>query len=200
MIEQIGFYMLSTIIILASICVISLNNPVYNVLCLVISFLGTAGLYFLLNADFLGLSMIIIYVGAVAVFFLFIVMTLEGSGYKQEEKISWQKKALGIFLGVSFGLEIASIIIIKMNSLDFIKEDSLLTLKDLAISIFQDYVYLLELMGIILLIAMLGAIIIATHNMPIRQTLKKQKANKQNERSRENSVKIVKIEFGKGIK
>ncbi len=200
MIEQIVFYTLATITVLASICVISLNNPIYNVLSLVVAFFGVAGLYFMLNAQFLGLSMIIIYVGAVSVFFLFVVMTLESSGYKHEEKISWKKKALGIFLGTSFGAEIASIILLKINASDFPKEGGSFTLKDLALSIFHDHVYLLELMGIILLVAMLGAILITANKIPIQQTLKKQKAHQQNERSREDSVKIVKVEFGKGIK
>jgi NADH-quinone oxidoreductase subunit J len=202
MVELILFYSFSTLIVLASICVISLNNPVYNVLFLVIAFLGTAGLYSLINAQFLSMVIITIYVGAVAVFFLFVVMTLEGSGYQQKERISWPKKALGMFLGLSFAIEVSLIIFIKLNSLDLpkYKSDTPFNLKGLAMGIFQDNIHLLELLGIILLVSMIGSIIIAQHNIPIQEALKKQNSTKQNDRSREDSVTLVKVLSGKGIK
>jgi NADH-quinone oxidoreductase subunit J len=199
MMEQIVFYSLSFLILISSIGVISLNNPIYNALCLVSAFMGAAGLYLMLEAEFLAMALIIVYVGAVCVFFLFVIITLEKIDYEKIDKISWKKKALGIFLGIVFASEMSLIVISKLN-FSTIKSQKDFNLKGLSIALFQEHAYLLEVMGVILLIAMIGSIVITKNTNTPHEKLKNQNASVQNMKSRAQSVKLVKVEFRKGIK
>ncbi len=199
MIEQFVFYSFSLLILCAGLAVASFKDPIYNVLSLVVAFIGAAGLYLLLNAQFLSMVLITVYVGAVAVFFMFVVMTLEGVWHQNTKKISPRKKVFAIILGVIFSIEII-FILVRSFKFSIIKKHHELTLKDLSISIFQDNYHLLIITGVILLIAMVGAILITKNTFTFHEKMKKQNVSDQNEKNRSDCVKLVKVEFGKGLK
>lgn len=199
MIEQFIFYSFSLLILGAGIAVISFKDPIYSVLSLVAAFIGAAGLYLLLNAQFLSMVLITVYVGAVAVFFMFVVMTLEGAWHQKTKKISFAKKVFAIVLGAIFSAEIIFILVQNFKFSISKKQDEL-TLKDLSISIFQDNYHLLIIAGVVLLIAMIGAILITKNTFTLHEKMKKQNVSDQNSRQRNDCVKLVKVEFGKGLK
>lgn len=199
MIEQFVFYSFSLLILGAGVAVVSFKDPIYNVLSLVAAFIGVAGLYLLLNAQFLSMVLITVYVGAVAVFFMFVIMTLEGACHQKTKKISLKKKVFAIILGVIFSVETIFILIKNFKSSTTNQQEEL-TLKDLSILIFHDNYHALMIAGIVLLVAMVGAILITKNTFTPHEKMKHQNISDQNSRSRSDSVRLIKMEFRKGLK
>ena len=199
------FYFLSIIAILSAIMVIVSRNTVHAVFFLILDFISIASLFILIGAEFLGMMMIIVYVGAVAVLFLFVVMLLNVS----EQKLSWfrgSRKTKHIPIGLAVGAVILLELIVVVGGWkyrDTFSETKFLNFeKDFTNThaignvMYTEYIHLFQISGLILLLSMIGAIVLTYRK---REGVKRQNYFTQVGREREDSVKLVEVESGKGI-
>ena len=196
------FYFFSIIAIFASIMVTVSKNTVHSVFFLILDFITISCLFIMLGAEFLGMIMLIVYVGAVAVLFLFVVMMLDVSLPQIKKKLSKYFSIGGIISLVIF-FELLILLTgtkfeddlfsksYKSISKDFSNTESLGNI------LYTDYIYLFQLAGMILLVSMVGAIVLTFRK---RTNVKKQNVFKQISRESETSVTLVDVESGKGVK
>ena len=200
------FYFFSTIAVFAAIMVIVSRNTVYSVFFLILVFISIAILFIMIGAEFLGMIMLIVYVGAVAVLFLFVVMMLNIT--EQLIKPSSRKGlinniSVGSIVGVIIFLELLVVVggwkykgtfvplsVINLN-LDISNTHALGNV------LYTDYIHLFQISGMILLIAMIGAI---TLTFSRRENIKRQSYFSQIEREKDSAVSLVEVESGKGVK
>ena len=199
---SIAFYLLSIVAVLSALMVISSKNPVHSVLFLILSFINTAGLFILLGAEFLAMILVIVYVGAVAVLFLFVVMMLDINFIKLREGFL-QYLPFGSLLGIVLLTELAIIFfsdkltdinLVEYNKLPSFKEIE--NTKDIGLVLYTDYFYLFQLSGLILLVAMIGSIVLT-----LRQRVGVKKQSIQNQVFNESSKAIEKkkTNIGEGV-
>ena len=199
------FYFFSIIAILSAIMVIVSRNTVHAVFFLILDFISIASLFILIGAEFLGMMMIIVYVGAVAVLFLFVVMLLNVS----EQKLSWfrgARKSTHIPIGLAVGAVILLELIVVVGGWqyrDTFSETKFLNFeKDFTNThaignvMYTEYIHLFQISGLILLLSMIGAIVLTYRK---REGVKRQSYFTQVGREREDSIKLVEVESGKGI-
>jgi len=194
--------MFALILVLSSIFVILAKNPVHSVFFLILAFFNATGLFVLMGAEFLAMLLLIVYVGAVAVLFLFVVMMLN-IDFKSLKTGMMKNASLGILVGVILLAEII-FSIIGMHFGDNKKLASELSVISSEIEntrllgrvLYTDYIYLFQTAGLILLVAMIGAIVL-THRK--RENLRKQNVIKQILRNRNESIKVNDVEIGKGV-
>ena len=199
------FYFFSIIAILSAIMVIVSRNTVHAVFFLILDFISIASLFILIGAEFLGMMMIIVYVGAVAVLFLFVVMLLNVS----EQKLSWfrgSRKTKHIPIGLAVGAVILLELIVVVGGWkyrDTFSETKFLNFeKDFTNThaignvMYTEYIHLFQISGLILLLSMIGAIVLTYRK---REGVKRQNYFTQVSREREDSIKLVEVESGKGI-
>ena len=199
------FYFSSIIAILSAIMVIVSRNTVHAVFFLILDFISIASLFILIGAEFLGMMMIIVYVGAVAVLFLFVVMLLNVS----EQKLSWfrgARKTKHIPIGLAVGAVILLELIVVVGGWkyrDTFSETKFLNFeKDFTNThaignvMYTEYIHLFQISGLILLLSMIGAIVLTYRK---REGVKRQNYFTQVGREREDSIKLVEVESGKGI-
>jgi NADH-quinone oxidoreductase subunit J len=196
---EVIFYIFSVLLIFSAIMVISLKNPVQSVLFLIFAFFNAAGLFILLGAEFIAMTLIIVYVGAVAVLFLFVVMMLN-INIAQLKQGFLRNLPLGIAIGgVIFTLIFLSIAPAQSfipNPINTIPSD-LTNTEALGMVLYTYYFFAFEAAGVILLIAMIGAIILTlTHS----KNAKRQSVYTQVKRSKEDSVELLDIKPGRGLK
>ncbi len=190
MIQAIFFYIFSFIILSSAVMVISSRNPVHSVLFLILAFFNSAGLFVMLGAEFLAMMLIIVYVGAVAVLFLFVVMMLNIN--ISEMKEGFQKYLpIGLLVGIILLAEIFFVI-----SGDGIQRDLNINVQTIPNThligsvLYTDYIYLFQLSGLILLVAMIGAI---TLTLRERIGVKKQIVNAQTDRKISDVIEVIKV-------
>ena len=201
-IEALLFYLFGGLTLISALLVVRAANPVHSVLYLIFAFFNTAALFLLLGAEFLAMILIIVYVGAVAVLFLFVVMMLNINVSEIREGITryW---ALGAILGMVLVAEI----LIGFTTYNFSPEAWRQTVANpipagvsnteaLGVLIYTDYIYVFQTAGLILLVAMIGAIVL-THRK--RKGVKKQNISQQIRRTAKDAIEIKKIEPGEGI-
>ena len=199
------FYFFSTITVFSAIMVIVSRNTVHAVFFLILDFISIASLFILIGAEFLGMMMIIVYVGAVAVLFLFVVMLLNVS----EQKLSWfrgARKTKHIPIGLAVGAVILLELIVVVGGWkyrDTFSETKFLNFeKDFTNThaignvMYTEYIHLFQISGLILLLSMIGAIVLTYRK---REGVKRQNYFTQVGREREDSIKLVEVESGKGI-
>ncbi len=195
MISSMFFYVFSAITLLSGLMVVSSRNPVHSVLFLILAFFNAAGLFVLLNAEFLAMLLVVVYVGAVAVLFLFVVMMLDINFVELRE--GFQKYR-------PLGLLIAGVLLVELFVTFFSLTGSDTTMPEasdvhntLALGrvIYTDYIYLFQLAGLILLVAMIGAI---TLTLRKRDGVKRQHIASQNIQSRADTVRLAKVRSGEG--
>ena len=199
------FYFFSIIAILSAIMVIVSRNTVHAVFFLILDFISIASLFILIGAEFLGMMMIIVYVGAVAVLFLFVVMLLNVS----EQKLSWfrgSRKTKHIPIGLAVGAVILLELIVVVGGWkyrDTFSETKFLNFeKDFTNThaignvMYTEFIHLFQISGLILLLSMIGAIVLTYRK---REGVKRQNYFTQVGREREDSIKLVEVESGKGI-
>jgi NADH-quinone oxidoreductase subunit J len=242
---EVLFYMFASVLVLSAAMVITANNPVHSVLWLVLAFFNAAGLFLLLGAEFVALILVIVYVGAVAVLFLFVVMMLD-INFSELRKDAWRASVpVGVLVG---GVLVAQLVMTaatwsslpaassnianpftKMETgadgqriMDFgpkgvaieaymMKDGKVVSSPDmlqpfkelqptnthaLGAILYTDYVYPFQVAGLILLVAMIGAI---TLTMRSRSGTRKQNINEQITRKKEAVIELRKVEKGAGI-
>ena len=191
MFEAFLFYFFSFIIIISSIMVVSSKNPVHSVLFLIFAFFNSAALFLMLGAEFIAMMLVVVYVGAVAVLFLFVVMMLN-------IKVSEIKKGFHRYLpfGIAIGLILLIELIIVLNS-DFkdvkFNNDNYNIMSNTHMTgsiLYTDYILLFQISGLILLVAMIGAIVLTLRQ---RDGVKKQNISIQNFRRKDEVIEIVKV-------
>ena len=200
------FYFFSIIAIVSAIFVIVSRNTVHAVFFLILDFISIACLFIMIGAEFLGMMMLIVYVGAVAVLFLFVVMLMNVT----EQKLSWfrgSKKTghipIGLIVGIVILLELVVIVggwkyRNTFSETKFLSFDEEFTNTHMIGNVmYTDYIHLFQISGIILLLAMVGAIVLTYRK---REGVKKQNYFDQVTREREDSVKLEEVEFDKGVK
>jgi len=196
------FYFLSTITILSSIMVISTKNTVHAVFFLILDFVSISALFIMIGAEFVGMILLIVYVGAVAVLFLFVVMMLEGNFTKIKQSFL-QYLPFGFFIGIVILLELVLIIGSWQYRPEFIKTAKIAyntnetNTEQIGKLIYTDHILPFQLSGIILLVAMIGAILLTFRR---RDNLKRQDILKQSSREREDSIELVDVESNQGVK
>lgn len=192
-----SFFLFSAFLVTTCIFVIFSKNPVNSVLFLVLAFLNSTFLFILIGAEFVGIILAIVYIGAVAILFLFVVMMLD------IQKVTLM---LNIKKYVPIAVVFASIILAeiiyltvykttKVNPDIIIKHEN--NTEQIGDVLYTKYFIDFQLSGIVLLLAMIGAIVL-TH--VYRPSIKRQNIDKQNTTSSTNRVQLVKIKSGQGIK
>lgn len=200
-IQGIAFYMFSLVAIVSALLVVTSKNPVHSVLFLILTFFNCAGLFVLLGAEFLAMILVVVYVGAVAVLFMFVVMMLD---------INFVELRQGFLKYLPYGIVIGLVLLIElsivmsgwqlspesMNAIATPVPEAETNTHALGAVIYTNYIFSFQIAGLILLIAMIGAIVL-THRK--RPGVKKQEISDQLARKPEESIVIHKIEAGKGI-
>ena len=195
MISSFFFYLFATATCLASLMVVSSRNPVHSVLFLILAFFNAAGLFILLQAEFLAMLLVVVYVGAVAVLFLFVVMMLDINFVELRE--GFQKyRTLGIVIGVVLLAELFTTFFqLASDSGSLPEATGIHNTAQLGRVLYTDYIYLFQLAGLILLVAMIGAIALTLRSRP---GVKRQTIADQNSRRREDTVRLAKVKSGEG--
>ena len=203
--HAIFFYVFSVIAVVSAIMVTVSKNTVHSVFFLILDFISISCLFIMIGAEFLGMIMLIVYVGAVAVLFLFVVMMLNVA----QQKNTWFKSSsdsshipIGLLVSVIIFFEL--IIVIGgwkykpdlLNSISLNISETTNT-HSIGYVLYTDYIHLFQLSGMILLVAMIGAIILTFRQ---RDGLKRQSYFKQISRERNEGVELVEVETKKGIK
>ena len=196
-----AFYFFSAIAIASGLMVVLARNPVRSVLWLILAFFSSAGLFVLMGAEFLAMLLLIVYVGAVAVLFLFVVMMLDVDFVELRQGMS-EYLPLGAVIGVILLIELALAVGFwavsdQAESLRaYTAPDGVENTRALGQVIYDDYAYLFQASGLILLVAMIGAIVLTLRS---REGVKRQSIVGQMHRTREESVALVDVKPGQGI-
>ena len=203
--HAIFFYFFSIIAIFSAIMVVASKNTVYSVFYLILDFISISCLFIMIGAEFLGMIMLIVYVGAVAVLFLFVVMMLNVSGIKDKQfkrKISYSHISFGSLISLIIFLELIIVVggwkykpnIVEISSIRIDKDFT--NTHAIGNVIYTDYIHLFQLAGLILLVSMIGAIVLTYRK---REGIKKQSYFKQISREKKEAVTLVEVESNKGI-
>ena len=200
------FYFFSTIAVFAAIMVTVSRNTVHSVFFLILVFISISILFIMIGAEFLGMIMLIVYVGAVAVLFLFVVMMLNIT-----EQLTKRSSRKGLINNISVGSIVGIIIFLELLVVvggwkykgTFVPLSAINL--DLDISnthalgniLYTDYIHLFQISGMILLVAMIGAI---TLTFSKRENIKRQSYFNQIQREKDSAVSLVEVESGKGVK
>ncbi|MBM3637734.1 MAG: NADH-quinone oxidoreductase subunit J [Alphaproteobacteria bacterium] len=199
-VAQIFFYLFSAIMIGSAVMVIVARNPVHSVLFLILAFVNAAGLFLLMGAEFLAMILIVVYVGAVAVLFLFVVMMLDVDFAELKQGFA-KHLPLGIILGLVLFIELAMVIGTYLVSPDATLvtptlDTSLSNTEALGRVLYTDYIYYFQTAGLVLLVAMVGAIVLTLHHRP---NVKRQKIANQVARTKETAMEVRKVQPGQGL-
>ena len=203
--HAIFFYFFSIIAIFSAIMVVASKNTVYSVFYLILDFISISCLFIMIGAEFLGMIMLIVYVGAVAVLFLFVVMMLNVAQQKDEwfkGKIFTSHIPFGSLISIIIFLELIIVIggwkykpnLIETSSIQIDKNFT--NTHALGNVIYTDYIHLFQLAGLILLVAMIGAIVLTYRK---REGVKRQSYFRQVSREKVEGVTLVDVKSNKGV-
>jgi len=200
------FYLFSFIAIVSAIMVTAARNTVHSVFFLILDFISISCLFIMIGAEFLGMIMLIVYVGAVAVLFLFVVMMLNVAQQKNQWFASSKSSShipIGLLVSIIIFFEL--IIVISgwkykpdlLNSSTISISETITNTHSLGNVLYTDYIHLFQISGMILLVAMIGAIVLTFRE---RAGLKRQSYIKQISRERNDGVEVVDVPNNKGVK
>ncbi|MDT8363833.1 MAG: NADH-quinone oxidoreductase subunit J [Nitrosomonas sp.] len=188
--QDLVFYTFSSILVLCALGVVTFRNPVYAALLLVLAFVTSSGLWLLLEAEFLAITLVLVYVGAVMVLFLFVVMMLDINLDRLREGF-WKWFPFGAIIALVMAVEMGMVLMSRQFSLESLpapasKSAEFSNIKELGRLIYTDYVYAFELAAVILLVAMVAAIAITLRHRTDKKLTDaaRQIAVKRNERLR----------------
>ena len=199
------FYFFSVIAILSALMVITSRNTVNSVFFLILDFISIGCLFIMVGAEFLGVILLIVYVGAVAVLFLFVVMMLNVAKQKQSWFIGRKSTHIpfGLFISVVIFLELLVVVggwkykENVMTSSTLLINENISNTHLIGSVMYTDYILYFQISGIILLLSMIGAIVLTYRK---RENIKRQSYINQISREKISSVEIKEVEFGKGVK
>ena len=202
-IQGLAFYLFAAIVVASAVMVIASRNPVHSVLFLILAFVNSAGLFVLLGAEFLAMILVVVYVGAVAVLFLFVVMMLDINFVKMREGFL-QYLPIGGLIGLILLIELIMVAGAWVIAPDVqsaaqmpIPDPAQVTNTDaIGQVLYTHYLYLFQGAGFVLLIAMVGAIVLTLRQ---REGVRRQKISAQVGRSRADSVEVKNVPSGTGI-
>ena len=206
-IHSIFFYIFSLIAIIAAIMVTVSKNTVHSVFFLILDFISISCLFIMIGAEFLGMIMLIVYVGAVAVLFLFVVMMFNVAQQKNELLVKaedYNHIPIGLIVSIIIFFELIIVIGGWKHKPQIVESLSTVGINltnsnthSIGQVLYTDYIHLFQLSGMILLVAMIGAIVLTFRK---RSGVKKQSYFKQISRERNESVELVEVESNKGVK
>ena len=194
------FYLFSTVMIASAFMVIAARNPVHSVLFLILAFVNAAGLFILLGAEFLAMILVVVYVGAVAVLFLFVVMMLDVD-FAELKQGFLQYLPIGALIGAIVLIELVLVVGSWSFAADKVAAVSpaasnVTNTAALGRILYTDYIYLFQASGLVLLTAMIGAIVLTLHHRP---NVKRQDLAKQAARTPEEAIEIRKVPSRQGV-
>ena len=202
-VQTIAFYLFAAVTVASGVMVISARNPVHSVLFLILAFFNAAGLFVLMGAEFIAMVLVIVYVGAVAVLFLFVVMMLD-INFVELRQGFLQYLPIGALIGIVLMAEL----VLVFAGWAFAPEETMTLASPtpppaettnthaLGKILYTDYIYAFQAAGVILLIAMIGAIVLT---LRAREGVRKQRIADQLRRGRADAVEIKKVQPGSGV-
>jgi NADH-quinone oxidoreductase subunit J len=197
------FYLFAGITVASAVMVIASRNPVHSVLFLILAFVNAAGLFVLLGAEFLAMILIVVYVGAVAVLFLFVVMMLDVD-FAELRQGFLSYLPVGALVGAVLLAELLVVVgawaigpdVAKAIAAPIPPPSAVSNTQALGLVLYTRYVYFFEAAGVILLVAMIGAIVLTLHHKP---NVRRQNIAEQVARRRADAIEIVKVKVGQGL-
>lgn len=187
------FYLLSTVTVLAALMVIVARNPVHSVLFLITTFFTVAELFVLLEAEFLAAILVLVYMGAVAILFLFVVMMLDVD-FSEMRRGMIQHLPLGLTVGLVVLVEFIMVLTASTPHEKVAPEVN--NVAEIGRLLYSRYLYPFELASVILLVALIGAVVLTLRDRGT--SVKKQDIAMQLARTREQAVELIKVPSGKG--
>ena len=195
------FYLFAGVCVASAFMVIAARNPVHSVLYLILAFVNAAGLFVLMGAEFLAMILIVVYVGAVAVLFLFVVMMLD---------VDFAELRQGVLAYLPFGALIGIVLLAELllvlgawtfgagvpRSIAAPIPTDITNTEALGRVLYTQYIYYFQAAGVVLLVAMVGAIVLTLRHKP---NVKRQSAADQIARSKATAIEIVKVKSGQGL-
>ena len=202
-IQALSFYLFAFVAVAAAVMVISARNPVHSVLFLILTFFNAAGLFVLIGAEFIAMILVVVYVGAVAVLFLFVVMMLDISFVEMRQGFL-QYLPIGGLVGIVLLAELLVIVggwVVApvtegLRTFPVPPIDQVTNTHAIGMVLYTDYIYLFQGAGMVLLVAMIGAIVLTLRARP---GVQKQNISDQINRHPEDAIEIKKIQPGSGI-
>ncbi len=194
------FYLFSAIAVASAFMVIASRNPVHSVLYLILTFVNASGLFILVGAEFLAMILVVVYVGAVAVLFLFVVMMLDVDFVELRQGFL-QYLPVGALIGLVFLAEL----VLVFGSWTFGEgvtgavanaAPAVSNTVQIGRVLYTDYIYFFQAAGLVLLVAMIGAIVLTLRH---KENVKRQSVPVQNARTKAMAIDIVKVPSGKGL-
>ena len=204
--HAIFFYIFSIIAVISAIMVTVSKNTVHSVFFLILDFISISCLFIMIGAEFLGMIMLIVYVGAVAVLFLFVVMMLNVAQQKNQWFISKESSGhipIGLIISVIIFFELIIVIGGWKYKPELLNPSNLLITNDVSNThslgqiLYTDYIHVFQISGMVLLVAMVGAIVLTFRQ---REGVKKQSYLKQISRERTEGVEVLEVTSNKGVK
>ena len=199
--QAIAFYLLAAVTLVSAFLVVIGRNPVHSVLFLILTFFSAAGLFVLLGAEFLAMLLIVVYVGAVAVLFLFVVMMLDVD-FSALRAGFVSNLPIGLGVGILLAGEMIFVAITVANNgvthgTPMAAPGGVTNAEAIGRVLYTDYVYFFQASGLVLLVAMIGAIVLTLRH---RAHVKRQNIADQVARTPATGMRIVQIESGEGLK
>ena len=199
-VADIAFYAFAIVVVTAGLFVVVSKNPVHSVLWLILAFLSSAGMFVLLGAEFVAMLLVIVYVGAVAVLFLFVVMMLDIDFAALKAEMARYVPLAGL-IGVILLLELGMVFgawatADGVEMLARPEAGEVHNTRALGLLIYDDYIYLFQAAGLILLVAMIGAIVLTLRH---KEGVKRQSVTAQVGRDRKTAIEMLDIKPGQGI-
>jgi NADH-quinone oxidoreductase subunit J len=203
MIAALFFYLFAGICIASAVMVIAARNPVHSVLFLILAFVNAAGLFVLMGAEFLAMILIVVYVGAVAVLFLFVVMMLDVDFAELKQGVL-QYLPIGIVIGGIFLAELLFVVgvwtigpgIPQAITAPIPPIAQVPNTQAIGLVLYTKYVYFFQAAGLVLLVSMIGAIVLTLQH---RERVKRQSVPVQNARTPATAIEIRKVQSGAGL-
>ena len=197
------FYLFAGITVASAFMVIASKNPVHSVLFLILAFVNAAALFLMLGAEFLAMILVVVYVGAVAVLFLFVVMMLDVD-FAELRQGFLQYLPVGALVGIIFLVELVLVAgtwatspgMLKAIDAPVISAARLTNTEAIGQVLYTTYIHYFQLAGIVLLVAMIGAIVLTLRHKP---NVKRQDVGEQVARRVADSIEVVKVKPGQGI-
>ena len=201
--QALFFYLFAFVAVASAFMVIASRNPVYSVLFLILTFFNSAGLFLLTVAEFLAMILLVVYVGAVAVLFLFVVMMLD-IDFAELRAGALEYAPVGALIGIILAIELVVVVGGSTLSPEIAANASMpippvaerQNTAALGDVLYTHYVYYFQIAGLVLLVAMIGAIVLTLRHKP---HIKRQNISQQVARTPETAVEVVKVKPGQGI-